>query len=62
MDSRIKTFAEKIVNYSCEVQPGENVLIEEVGTAARPLIQQVIREVYKAGGVPFLGLSDSILT
>ena len=62
MDSRIKKFAEKIVNYSCAVQPGEKVLIEEVGTAARPLIQQVIREVYKAGGTPFLGLSDSILT
>lgn len=51
-----------IVNYSCEVQPGENVLIEEVGTDAKPLIQQIIREVYKAGGRPYLGLSDSMLT
>ena len=62
MDSRIKEFARMIVEYSCEVRPGDKVLIEEVGTAARPLIQQIIREVYRAGGLPFLGLSDSILT
>ena len=61
MDSRIKKFAEMIVDYSCNIQPGEKVLIEEAGTAARPLIQQIIREVYRAGGIPFLGLSDSIL-
>ncbi len=51
-----------IVNYSCSVQPGERVLIEEVGTAARPLIQQVIREVYKAGGLPYIELSDPVFT
>ena len=62
MDSRIKEFARMIVEYSCEVRPGDKVLIEEVGTAARPLIQQIIREVYRSGGLPFLGLSDSILT
>ena len=28
MDSRIKKYAEMIVNYSCEVKPGERVLIE----------------------------------
>lgn len=62
MDERIKKFASMIVNYSCEVQPCENVLIEEVGTDAKPLIQQIIREVYKAGGRPYLGLSDSMFT
>ena len=51
-----------IVNYSCSVQPGERVLIEEVGTAARPLIQQIIREVYKAGGFPYIELSDPVFT
>ena len=51
-----------IVNYSCSIQPGERVLIEEVGTAARPLIQQIIREVYSAGGYPYIGLSDPVFT
>lgn len=61
MDERIKKFASMIVNYSCEVKPGENVLIEEVGSDAKPLIQQLIREVYKAGGKPYLGLGDGAL-
>lgn len=62
MDSRIIKLAEMIVGYSCSIQPGERVLIEEVGTAAKPLIQQIIREVYKAGGLPFVNLSDSMIT
>lgn len=59
MDSRIRDFAEMIVNYSCSVQPGERVLINEVGTSAKPLIREIIKAVYRAGGQPFLGLSDS---
>ena len=61
MDERNKKFAEMIVNYSCSVQPGERVLINEVGTTAKPLIKELIRAVYKAGGHPFLGLSDTSL-
>ncbi|MBR5228739.1 MAG: aminopeptidase, partial [Firmicutes bacterium] len=61
MGDRNKKFADMIVNYSCSVQPGERVLINEVGTAAKPLIKEIIRAVYKAGGQPFLGLSDSTL-
>jgi aminopeptidase len=61
MDERNKKFAEMIVNYSCSVKPGEKVLINEVGTAAKPLIKEIIRAVYKAGGQPFLGLSDAVL-
>ena len=61
MDERNKKFAEMIVNYSCSVQPGERVLINEVGTTAKPLIKEIIRAVYKAGGHPFLGLSDASL-
>lgn len=61
MDERNRKFAEMIVNYSCSVQPGERVLINEVGTSAKPLIKEIIRAVYKAGGQPFLGLSDGVL-
>ena len=59
MDERIRKFADMIVNYSCSVQPGEKVLINEVGTTAKPLIKEIIKAVYRAGGQPFLGLSDS---
>lgn len=61
MGDRNKKFADMIVNYSCSVKPGERVLINEVGTSAKPLIKEIIRAVYKAGGQPFLGLSDSTL-
>lgn len=62
MDSRIKKFAEMIVNYSCEVQAGERVLIEQNGSSAAPLIKELVREVYLAGGQPFVNLSDSSIT
>lgn len=61
MDSRNKKFADLIVNYSCRVQKGERVLIEEIGVSARPLIKELIRAVYAAGGYPYLGLSDTTL-
>ena len=61
MDNRNKKFADMIVNYSCRVQKGERVLIEEIGTSAKPLIRERIRAVYKAGGDPYLGLSDASL-
>lgn len=55
MDNRNKKFADMIVNYSCRVQKGERVLIEEIGTSAKPLIRELIRAVYAAGGYPYLG-------
>ena len=61
MDSRNKKFADLIVNYSCRVQKGERVLIEEIGVSAKPLIKELIRAVYAAGGYPYLGLSDATL-
>ena len=48
MDSRNKKFADLIVNYSCRVQKGEKVLIEEIGVSAAPLIKELIRAVYAA--------------
>ncbi len=55
---RNKKFAEQIVNYSCRVQKGERVLIEESGTDAKPLVKELIRAVYAAGGYPYLRLGD----
>lgn len=61
MSDRNKKLAEMIVNYSCSVKPGERVLIEEVGTSAKPLIKDIIRAVYAADGYPYIGLGDSTL-
>ncbi len=57
IDSRIKELAKNLVGFSCSVQKGENVLIESIG-GNDPLVQVLVEEVYKAGGVPFVWLGD----
>jgi aminopeptidase len=50
-DSRVINFAQTLVGYCTNVQPGETVAIT-AGVAAEPLIRAVYREVVKAGGFP----------
>ncbi len=56
-DPRILKLADGLVNFSCKVQPGENVLIESIG-GNDDLTKALIKTVYKAGGNPFLWLGD----
>ncbi|MEA4913358.1 MAG: aminopeptidase [Christensenella sp.] len=56
-DPRILKLAVGLVNFSCAVKPGENVLIQSIG-GNEDLTRALIKEVYKAGGVPFLWLED----
>lgn len=53
MDTRIQKLAKNLVNYSCRVKKGENVLINCNGTAPIPLVEEIIKEVYAVGGVPY---------
>lgn len=53
MDERIKVLAYNLVNYSMEVKTGDKVYINYIGTSTQDLARQLIKEVYKAGGVPF---------
>ena len=48
-----------IVNYSTHVQPGEKVLIEYEGEVCIPFVKQLVADVYKAGGKPFVNIRDS---
>ena len=59
MDERIKKLAENIVNYSCRVEKGENVLISCVGREPLPLVRAIIKEIYSKGAMPYVDLSDS---
>ena len=59
MDSRIKKMAEGLVNYSMNVKEGEKVYVHHFGTATAPLAKAVIKEVYKAGGIPFIHYTDN---
>ncbi|USG67182.1 aminopeptidase [Brevibacillus ruminantium] len=56
-DPRIEQLAEVLVNYSTRIQAGENVLIYAVGSVSE-LTRAVIKEVYKAGGNPYVQLID----
>ena len=59
-DPRILKLADGLVNFSCAVKPGENVLIQSIG-GNEDLTRALIKAVYQAGGVPFLWLEDKSL-
>lgn len=54
MDERIKKLAHTLVNYSMRVKQGENVYVHYTGASTEELARQVVKEVYKAGGFPFV--------
>ncbi|WP_046214841.1 aminopeptidase [Paenibacillus wulumuqiensis] len=56
-DPRIKVLARNLVQYSIDVQPGENVLVEMIGSE-RDLLNAVIHEVGARGGNVFVQLTD----
>ncbi|WP_248926479.1 aminopeptidase [Paenibacillus hamazuiensis] len=65
-DPRLQQLARGIVGYSLDVQPGENVLIEMIGSE-REIVRCLVEEVYARGGRPYVELVDrtvlgSILT
>ena len=61
-DPRNIKLAEMLVNYSVEVQPGEKVLIDYTGVECVPLVQQILRQVYQAKGVPFVQCDNPLVT
>lgn len=58
MDERLVKLAKGLVNYSCNVQPGEKVYIHYIGADTKQLARQLVKEVYAAGGVPFVHYTD----
>ncbi|CAH1207106.1 Aminopeptidase PepS [Paenibacillus plantiphilus] len=56
-DRRLEILASNLVGYSIDVQPGENILIDMIGSE-RELAKCLIEEVAKRGGRPFVETSD----
>lgn len=54
MDERIKTLAKNLVNYSCKVGKGDKVYIDYASPSTEELARQLVKEVYAAGGLPFV--------
>lgn len=61
MDERIKTLAKNLVNYSCHVGKGDKVYIDYASPATEDLARQLVKEVYAAGGLPFVHYINSRL-
>lgn len=55
-DSRVKNFAEILVNHSARIVKGDRVLLEG-STAAMPLIQELYKQILEKGGMPYPLLS-----
>ena len=49
--------AKVLVGYSCSVKPGENVMIQATGADSQ-IVASIVREVYAAGGRPFVNIGD----
>ena len=62
MDPRIKKLADLLVNYSCDIQEGEKVLISYEGECCKNLVRQIIKNVYTRGGKPYTEIRDSAIT
>lgn len=62
MDRRIRELADLLVHYSCDLQKGEKILISYEGDCCKPLIRQIIKEVYKTGAYPYIDIRDSQIT
>lgn len=56
-DPRIEQLAQNLIHYSVELKPGEKILIENFGNEV-PLTRALIREAYKAGGVPYISIKN----
>ena len=61
MDQRDRELAKLLVGYSVRLQPGERILVS-VTDEGIPLAKEIIDEVYRVGGVPFLQVNRSELT
>ncbi len=57
-DDRQRILAKNLVNYSCEVAKGDKVWIDAAGCDSS-FVSLLVREVYAAGGMPFVNIRDN---
>ena len=58
MDPRIIKLANLLTDYSCDVQPGERVLIDYEGECCKNLARQLIKNIYAKGAYPYCRMRD----
>ncbi|MDR1530720.1 MAG: aminopeptidase [Clostridiales bacterium] len=57
MDSRNEILARNLINYSCALKKGERILIECGGIDGLELAGLLVKEAYRAGGLPFVKIA-----
>lgn len=57
-DERITKLAGNLLNYSCGLKKGQNIIIEG-SDESKDLIKELVRQTYQIGGHPFVRLSNS---
>lgn len=57
-DSRLSTLARNLVRYSCDVKPGENVLIEATDIPSE-MVVLLVREIRERGANPFVTIKQT---
>ncbi|WP_312353718.1 aminopeptidase, partial [Aminipila sp.] len=55
----VKKLSKVLVDYSCDVKPGEKVFIHYEGECTKPLVKQLIRDIYAKGGLPYFEIRDA---
>lgn len=60
MDDRNRILAKNLVNYSCNVQEGEKVLIEAT-VGCEELVIELIKAIYSKKAYPFISLSNALV-
>ena len=53
-DARYTQLAESLINYSVQLAPGENVLIEAMSGQEPALVTELVKAAYAAGGRPYV--------
>ena len=61
MDPRITRFAEQLLDYSLSIKPGEKLLVESVGHAPAPLVEEILRLATARGAFAHHWITDHTL-
>lgn len=56
-DDRLITLSKNLINYSCELKPGEKILIESIGLETE-FVCELVKQTYLSGGIPFVSIKD----
>ena len=58
IDPRLQKLGDTIVYHSCEIKPGDKVILE-TSKNCYPLIKHILKRCYEIGAIPFVMLKES---